>query len=174
MAQVFDNFLSLRKNGVSILFTHHHRKPGVQQSRDAGHSLRGSSDILASLDSHLMVDPNKEGTKLRITQNKMRVAEKLEPFEITIVKSDGRLQFEYDDVVDTEHKKDNAKADILEILEHGPLSTQQIKEELNGRVGVNSIGDALKELVVEQRLGVKVGQKNKKTYTLMEEPNSDI
>lgn len=175
MAQLFAHFNPLLKLGVTVLFTHHHRKNSVGQSKPGSQNMRGSSDILASVDCHLMISRNKDEHKLRISQEKLRVAEELKPFEVNIVSDGEYLSLEYGSpVAEHETRQEEARADILELLEQGAMSQGEIKQLLKGRFGGNSTGKALAALVAEGVIIETVGDKNKKTYELVSEPEAAV
>ena len=78
----------------AILFIHHHRKPQGFGQKTNSQSIRGSSDIIASLDSHLAVDRRDEN--LTITQTKMRLQKELKPFKAKLgLTAEGKQIFEY-------------------------------------------------------------------------------
>lgn len=172
MSKVFESFRPLLKHGVTILFTHHHRKESAFQSKNASQSLRGSSDILASVDCHLMIERNREESKIKITQNKLRVQEELKPFEVKVVSLEDKISFEYaGEITEVEIKRDLAKPLILKAVENGEKSQQELKLLLKGKIGGNAAMAAIRELVEDGQLIEKSGAKNKKSYIIPGEQN---
>lgn len=149
VAEIFATIKQLTRMGVSVLFTHHHRK---QVSQDDSQSLRGSSDILAAVDAQISVQ--KENKMLKFTQNKLRDAEELKPFMVIVNTTDTSLGFEYDgENVQTVKKKEKAQNLILENLKNGSKTRVELSTILkNQDIGENKINDALKDLVREEKI----------------------
>lgn len=145
MAEVFKYLRRFCNNGIAILLTHHNRKPGVAQS--GGNEMRGSSDILASIDSHIGLT-RKEST-LHFHQTKQRYTEELKPFKVCVV----------DNETLTLHYGGNAKDDddyklkemVLKLLADNAgvnqLQLSQILDNENAHVNEHKLRKILKELV---------------------------
>jgi archaellum biogenesis ATPase FlaH len=95
IAKAFAGMRKLADNDRAILVIHHHSKPQQGfRKRKASHSIRGSSDILAAVDSHLAID--REDTVVTITQTKMRLQPELAPFKAALVPTpEGPSSFAY-------------------------------------------------------------------------------
>jgi len=167
VAEVFECIREISKLGVAVLITHHHRKQSFLQRGATDQSLRGSSDILASLDGHLMVERNDLENVLQIRQTKIRVAEEIKPFEVKIVKSyEGLVSLEYSgELAEAKVKKEVAKDLLLALLTEEEIDRATIDLQLSGQVGKTAIGTALQELVTEELIKEHVGPKNKKHYS---------
>ena len=148
MAKVFQSLQKIIKAGASIIFTHHHRKQQKGEKVN-GQSMRGSSDILAAIDSHLTLARNRdEEGRLVLTQTKLRQAEPLPVFEVSIIKGEkGPSNFEYLGDYDVKKKKsEEAIEAILSLLEEGMMSRTDIVNALKEGedIGKASAGDAIK------------------------------
>lgn len=93
MSKVFQKLRSFTKQDVAILVTQHHRKMGTM-SMGAGNEMRGSSDILAAVDSHVGV-ARKEKFYLTFTQEKQRYDVELDPFQVKVNVDEDNFSFEY-------------------------------------------------------------------------------
>lgn len=93
MSEVFKHLRRLTDIGVSVLLTHHNRKPGVIRS-GVGNEMRGSSDILASVDSHIGIT-RKDKWYLTFDQTKQRYALELDPFEVKVSADEETFSFEF-------------------------------------------------------------------------------
>jgi len=94
MSAAFSGMKKLVADDRAILFIHHHRKPQNFSQKTSNQSIRGSSDIIASVDSHLAVDRREEN--ITISQTKMRLQKELKPFRATLgLTADGKQIFEY-------------------------------------------------------------------------------
>lgn len=156
MAKVFCGLQDAIKAGASILFTHHHRKAQARagQNNNPGQNMRGSSDILAAVDCHIVVEKNRdEEDKLAIKQPKCRQGEELKPFEVRVLKEafddKGRAcpsGFEYAGGYDEKKKKGEEVAiELLNILaEEGVRSRPDIIEDLREDYGRDVIDQGLK------------------------------
>ena len=162
-----DIFRQLKKfssAGIAVLVTHHHRKQQGFGSSDPSQRIRGSSDIFASLDSHLALE--SEGNDLHVYQTKMKVARALEPFKI---KKDESWHLTYGGKIDgKELQKDKAKTAILVILKDGPSDRRSIEAKILevAQIGKTAVGKALTELESKKELLVKIEGKKKKIYSL--------
>lgn len=167
MSEVFKAIMSLCTAGMTIVLTHHERKEGFMKS-SASNRLRGSSDILAAVDSHISVKRDKEDrTKLIIEQSKLRCDKELDVFEVSAKENSGRFVLEYLGAhSEASTKKETAKDLIVEILEESKdgLSKKEIAEKIKEAesIGGRTTHSALKELVAEKIVYEKPGLKNEK------------
>ena len=169
MAYFFDKIRELIKMGASVLITHHHRKELGYGPKDHSQSIRGSSDISAAVDSHLSVE--KKNEEVIVYQNKLRVAESLKPFKITISHDEFRknITLLYNgELPEQELKKDKVKTIILEILKDSEYSREELNTKILASIntGKNSILVALKDLETEKLIRTRKEAKNKRFYSL--------
>lgn len=165
ISEIFRTLSVLQSMGVTVLITHHHRKDSVNQPNKKSQSLRGSSDILANLDTHLSVD-KKSKNLLEITQTKSRDAEEIGSFAVTVVSSENSVDFQYaGESVST--SKDMAKVQIMDRLkDFQEVTRNDLIALLKGSIGENAISDAVKELISESQIEERRGEKNKKFYSI--------
>lgn len=174
IADLFEPIKSLTRGDVSVLLTHHHRKQSATGKNSPSQSLRGSSDILASIDTHIAVTRNLRDKRLVFEQSKSRYAQEIEPFEVNIVSGPNKsVSLEYEGVAEREPlSKDQAKEGILSILSLGPTTRAEIETELT-LVGKSAIAVALRELVADGTAEVEMGAHGKKTY-MLKNPDSQL
>lgn len=167
IADLFEPLKHLARDGVTILLTHHHRKQPIGMRSSSSHNLRGSSDILASVDTHLAITHNKTDKRLVLDQNKSRYAKEIAPFEVTIIEDNGKVFLEYEGELRKEpFTKDQAKEGILSMLALGPQTRAELEKDLP--VGKSAIATALKELTSDGLVRATVGARGLKTYALAE------
>jgi Fe2+ or Zn2+ uptake regulation protein len=174
MSKVFSFLKQFNKHGLSVIFTHHNRKQGAFM-RNPSQDMRGSSDILASLDCHLAVE-RKEGY-IVITQTKLRQEQEIKAFKIGVINEENEFRFEYwGEAEETQTKKGNAKEAIKDILsrESKPMYRKEIFEAVKNDgldIGYKTFENAIKEMIVKEELFEKRGEKNK-TYCSLLRDNS--
>ena len=151
VARVFKVLQAFTKAGISVFFTHHNRKPSEGRSGNPAHEMRGSSDILAVIDSQLYLTKKKdEKGVLVIEQGKSRYDKELKPFEITITENaDGKPSaFEFKGFVEFKPKKAKAEEALDEMTqllsEKSTMSRPEIHEALIEQHGKSTIDDAIK------------------------------
>ncbi len=174
IAEVQYRFKILLELGVSIIFIHHHGKEGFFK-REAGDKLRGSSDILAMLDCLLIVE-RKDDLTLKITQAALRSDKPIESFLVKFPTfTDGDTGFKFLDFLESEVEKvDQAKEDILSLLESGIQSQTEIIQKLTptGKYGSTTVKNAARELLELRKIDYVV-QGNKKLYILIDQEVED-
>lgn len=111
MAKVMNEIKKLVADDRAIVVVHHHKKEqGGFQRKSGAQSVRGSSDIFASLDCHISVERKED--HLVLTQNKLRIQPQLDPFKVSVIKADNyAISFIYDGTDTTRQDK------ILEVVE---------------------------------------------------------
>jgi hypothetical protein len=147
MAKVFSSLQKVIIAGASILFTHHHRKQVGYGNSNLGQSMRGSSDILAAVDCHITIEKKKdEENRLIIRQTKLRQAELLLPFEISILKGEfGPSGFEYvGDFDEKRMKAEEVSSIVTSLLVDGMKNRTEIHEILKGEFGKTAIDEGIK------------------------------
>lgn len=163
MAIVTRELKSLQDAGAAVLFTHHHRKQSFLQKNTSSESMRGSSDILASVDCHLAVDKLEE--EIKITQSKLRQEMALKPFKIKLTSSVDHCEFSFcGEVAEEKEKIDQARTDILTALEEGEASRTSLIDRFQGLYGSKTIDAALKSFTTEEAT-VRIGEHGRKYYS---------
>ena len=169
MARIAEALKEFTKSGMSVLFTHHHRKQSPFGGKNLSQSLRGSSEILAFVDCHLAVEKTEE--HLIISQTKLRQAEELRPFKVGIRDEDDKVIFEYLGEHDEVKKKiEEAKILIVDyISEHDGATRQEMIQALGAQVGERTLSEALRSLENKEEIRSLRGSHGKKTYYLPEQ-----
>lgn len=169
MSKTFLYLKQFNKNGITVIVTHHHRKQ-KQFGSSPSQEMRGSSDILASLDCHIAVERNDE--EVTIHQPKLRQDEEQKPFKLKFSRDEnGLFFFLYEGEADDFKKKiDQCKEAVLELLkENGKLFQKEIFELLKTSglaIGEKTLRTALDDLVENELLNKAKGEKNKTYYSL--------
>ncbi len=176
MASVFSLLRKITNEGITVIFTHHHRKKGNNQS-GGSQEMRGSSDILASLDCHLSVDSEKGENSVKVTQNKSRYAEEIGSFTLNVIKDGENLSFEIDG--DIEEQQSN-KSIVEEAIVHAlALNTELCKTDIlrllkqDGiKVGNSTLLNTIKRMVKKGVIQEKQGEKNTTLCSLVKPEES--
>lgn len=175
---VFKIFKRLTLNGTSVLIAHHNRKQQMGFNSPS-QSVRGSSDIMASLDTHLaVVRPDPE--TVNFTQTKLRQAEPVKDFKVKIVSTSTSLDLVYEsELAKVLLSKDQAKEEIIEHLDRAGSANRSGFRKYLSKLGTSAIDVALRELEHEGTIGVRKGPKGKKSYSLIQPrlplpPTNDI
>lgn len=146
MATLFSVFTSLRHDfGCAIVFTHHLRKMGF--IRDLGQRVRGSSDILAYVDS--MLGMTKVETAYTLWHLKNRDGDLIKPLSLSVEDTDkSTTVIRVTGEVDEEStKREQARDLIMGALADG----DKLREELaaftrEAGISDRTLASALKEL----------------------------
>ena len=167
MSRVANLLKQITKNGITVIFTHHNRKSSIFRS-DPSQDMRGSSDILASVDCHLAV--KKKDTTIVVTQTKLRHAKENNPFQLRVNGGNDKVEFEYLGEIDKEKSKvEIIKDSVKDVLENEvrPLNQKQMTELIReGGITVNpgTLRIALGEL--EGQIYTRPGYRNANYYSL--------
>lgn len=171
VAAMFKKLKELTATGVAVIFLHHSRKQSFGNRGGAGESMRGSSDILAAIDSHLLLEKTKDGVK--VTQTKLRQDEAVRPFSLRVV-IEGGFDFEYlGEVEEVLDKVTQAREEIVGLLRENKITRQEMIESLKSICGSVTIGRALKGLLAEKVIAKSVGMNNTHTYYLVEDTEGE-
>lgn len=153
IAEVHTRFKKLLINeNLTIVFVHHHGKEGLIKRKNKADKLRGSSDILAMLDSLLVIEKNSEDT-LKLTQAALRQDKQVEPFIIQFINEDEK-HFNFIDYIEEEANKENTvKELILSYIDGEPIETPRIIEHsVSLGFGTTTTKNALKSLLKEKKI----------------------
>lgn len=170
MAQTSSYLRKLMGKEHTILFTHHHRKERIFDPNQIGNSMRGSSDILASVDAHIaiqMKSTDEEHTReITVYVSKQRQAEEIGPFKLKMTSIDDQVAFEYAGKEDIQKTKlERTKLIVMEIL-NTELATQEIIDRVSqvDTIGKTMVSRALKSLEQDKLIKKEVGSAGKHTY----------
>lgn len=131
---LMDYFKEFTKRGITILISHHNRKESFLNPKEPSQVLRGSTAILANLDSLLAVEnvrKTEQTIELIITQSKLKQGKSMSPFKLNLIEEDGKMKFEYGGEIEDEVRKlEKTKEAIIELLKHGERYTGEIVHTL--------------------------------------------
>lgn len=178
MSKVTRAIGTLTSQERSVVFIHHHKKEQAGSKNSGTNSVRGSTDIFASLDFHLGIKRNSDG--LTVQQHKLRVQQELQPFNVDLVCgiTNSDIAFKYAGV-------DTSRQDRLEEIMESmktmlfEAAGEEIgrKDLIDGSAASNKQGaEALKKLVADEVISYRVGTNGRHLYTYgpqMEEPTLD-
>ncbi|MBX4181765.1 AAA family ATPase, partial [Candidatus Parcubacteria bacterium] len=149
---VMSNVQELTKLGATVLYIHHHRKDGLfKGNRSQG--MRGSSAFSGINDSHLVVEKENVDNELKINiyHEKSRRGETEKGFSVKLVNvGEEGIRIEFGEELEEQKlKKEQAKDAILEIIEGGDKSRQELIQTTASltKVGDRTIKEAIKELL---------------------------
>lgn len=148
MQKILDQMKKIAREGVTVIFTHHHRKKGLFEKGSSAESSRGSSAINAAISGHISLDEEERelGLYLIIRHLKSKAGEKLPPFEIKIVKEENKVKFVYDgEFKQAEKKIKQTKDEIMDLLKDGKWKATKDFEE-NIKVSKTILRQALTSL----------------------------
>ena len=167
IAKVFNLFKRITKNNITVIFTHHNRKTGIMRSANPSQDMRGSSDILASVDCHLAIERKPKEDLIIVHQTKLRQGEEMKPFKLNIINDENELKLEFaGDLDEIQTKKTDFKEAIKDILEErdAPMYKKEIYDTLktNGiEGGYSTFKKAFQEMIDTNTLFEEKGEKNK-------------
>lgn len=166
MAFVFSKLKRITEIGASVVFTHHNRKQSFFSKKISAESMRGSSDILASVDCALAVE-SSDGL-IKITQTKLRQDMPINSFKLKVTSLEDKVLFDYDgEFNDDKEKIDNAKDAILTLLTESEKTRAELQELFKGIYGIKTIDNALESLK-DKGMKVRIGERGKKYFSLGE------
>jgi hypothetical protein len=175
MSEVLSHFHLITKAGIAVLIIHHDTKGGYAKP-DSSNTLRGSSDILAIADVHIVLHmPRNSKNKLTVMQLKNRDDELIDDFELVAKSNDDktRLRFEYaGEAPKRIGKPERTDAAILGLLANGePQFQEQIIGALKGTEGTGGekmVADRLKILLDADVLTFTLGPNGQHLYELLQ------
>ncbi len=176
MSKVASLLQKLTKKGVSVLFTHHNRKPSGSRLSNPSQDMRGSSDILASVDCHLGI--NRKEDVITITQTKLRQAEEIKPFTLSIIEENDELRFQFTGEVNSAKTRKVDFQEAIQIFlsqENKPMYKQELFEALKAagtEGGYSTFKTATQEMVEAGELFEERGEKNKTFVSLKQFPKT--
>jgi len=174
ISEVHSRFKEIQKMGATVVFVHHHGKEGFFK-RDNPDKLRGSSDILAMLDSLLVVD-KLDADRLKISQAVLRSDKPAVPFVVKFDSSTSPWKYEFLGTADIETEKlDEAKQDICELLGQGDKFQNDLVSAMveTKKYGATTIKNALKALDEEKSIKRWFEGKKKKCHLIKDDDKSE-
>lgn len=184
MQPILDNLKTLTREGITVIFTHHHKKKNLMDRGDTSESSRGSSAINAAIFGHISLEEveKETGTFLVFRHLKSKTTQKLAPFEVRIDREDG-VKFEmvgdYDDATRTAEKVKEAVYEVIkkngfyhwtsikEILRSGISNEKYVRMSLKGMSTTGILVSKSKIQLEEENPGrVFIGAKNSRFYQI--------
>lgn len=167
---LIDYFREFTAKDIAVLISHHNKKESFLNSKDPAQVLRGSSAILAGIDSLLAVEKFKElenRIEWIVSQAKLRQGRALLPFKVVFQEKDGVATLSYEGEVENEVKKrEKAKEMIKKLLSEGEKYSSEIVQQLIPfGIGERTIKSAITELKDNQEIKPRK-DKNKTYYSL--------
>lgn len=138
MQPVMDNLKMLTREGITVIFTHHHKKKSPFDRGDGAESSRGSSAINAAISGHISLEEveKDDGKYIIVRHLKSKITEKLAPFEVKITVADGKVSFAHsgghDDVTKMAEKTKEA---VFEYLGKQGERWISVKEIVEAKIG---------------------------------------
>jgi hypothetical protein len=169
MQPIMDNLKMLTREGITVVFTHHHKKKSAFDKGTDSEASRGSSAINAAVFGHISLEEvhKDDGTKRIIVRHlKSKSTQKLEPFEIEIQIDENKLNFNYtgefqgapilaekakDDVFER-LKKENRWLSVKNIVEMGVAQERYARTALTSLVNVG-LADKLTRTQLDKKYG---------------------
>lgn len=173
MAKVSEKLRLFSKAGIAVILIHHHKKSNGHNWDNMGDDImRGSSDIAASVDTHLIIKSNKNNNFLTLKAGKFRYSAPISDAKIEIIKSGEEIiEFRYagESKEKAEEKYDEAIEEIRNLFnDEEKKSREEIHKTLREAFGFGRdvIDSAVKEAVnrkIIERVK-KEGQKGNKAF----------
>lgn len=165
MAGIFKHIKELNKSGLTVIFTHHNRKQGVNKS-DPSQSMRGSSDILAYVDCHVGIERKNREESIDVIQTKNRFVSEIKPFTLNILNDGRKFQFVYaGEVKKKEQDPKETENAILNILEKlHTAGVNEIYEATDKKIGIVRIRKTLKKMTFDGLIESYTKDHNKEVF----------
>ena len=165
MSQVLDCFKKLADKGITCLVLHHNKKKTKMDDSSGGDLMRGSSDILASCDIHMVV--KKGDGKITISQTKNRYRDEIRPIDTKFETSPKQVEFRFLGYEKTKEEwKTVLKNQVYNFAEENPdlKKTELISKfcEVNDTAGKTKINNIVNEMLKDYMLIETKGPKNAK------------
>jgi archaellum biogenesis ATPase FlaH len=169
--RLIDCLKELTKKGASVLVSHHQRKERFMDSKDPSQMLRGSSAILAGIDSLLSIEnPKSTQLELVISQSKLRQGKPISPFRVNLVEEEGKMRFEFIGEIETEITKlERTKEAVSGLLkEKERYQTEIIQTLIPLYFSERTIIRAIEELKLDKRVKIRTGERRRVYLSLAE------
>lgn len=174
MSKVLNYFKMITDSGIACLILHHHRKNSMYAGT-AGEAMRGSGDILASVDVHMSLT-RKENT-VTISQTKNRFCEEIKPVSASLIYKDGKLKFQFVGYEkDKEEKAKELEDNLFSFINYNQgVNKSELAEAFKQSAGVAAgrVQKGVDSLIKSGRIKTTRGEKNSiKLYVDL--PNNEM
>jgi len=160
ISNFFGSLRALLKDVKAIFVIHHLKKLGIDQKSN-NESARGSSDIIASVDSHWILEKVKEANDLLVLKNtKNRISKELEDVTFKITSDEDSIKLDYSNIriEELEHKTQKTIRLIKECIDvYNEANFEQIASFVKDGDGYsqNLIRKLLKDLENTEQIKVR-------------------
>lgn len=167
MSKVLNYFKKLNDNGIACLILHHHRKNSIYAG-STGEAMRGSGDILASVDVHLAI-ARKDST-ITLSQTKNRFCEEIKPVSATFTYRNGKLFFQFNGYQkDKEEEARDLDDNVASFIgANQGVNKSELTEAFrqNTGIAIGKIQKSINRLIEDGKINAIRGEKNSlKLYT---------
>jgi len=171
--ELMDCFKEFTKKGITILTAHHLRKESFMNSREPNQVLRGSTSILANIDSLISVEKIKEAgqvIELILVPSKLRQGKLASSFKIKLIEEEGKMTFQFNGNLEGEEGKlEKAKEMVIETLKNGErYRTEIIQVLIPFYFKERTIQRAISELEEEKKIKPRKGEMKRIYFSLTE------
>lgn len=170
MQIVMESMESFTKEGITVLFLHHHRKESGFSPSSASQNLRGSSVILSRVDSQSVISGKGDAgttTRIRYSQEKLRNGKKEKPFELFLEEDELGVYIKHAGEIKVENSKmDKAIETIQKLLAIDGKTKEEVCDLLKKEdVQERTTSTALRKL--ENSGAIKKTKKGKKNFYII-------
>lgn len=166
MQKVMEGFESLTKEGITVLFVHHHRKGNGLTGPTQTENMRGSTVIGSRVDSQSFIKKEAEidaYIELKYSTEKLRNGKKEKTFTLYIDNDESGISLRYGgENIEEELKRDQAHDLILENLTSGSKSRDELLDILKkNEIGARTGSDIIRKMSMGKLIKTeKSGKKN--------------
>lgn len=171
MSQVLDCFKKLADKGITCLVLHHNKKKTKMDDSSGGDLMRGSSDILASCDIHMVI--KKGDGKVTISQTKNRYSDEIRPIDVKFEANNNKVEFRFLGYQKTKEQWEYVyEMDIYNFTKENPnlKKTTLVREfcEYNDSIGKSKVSFLINKMLKNGDLIEEKGDKNAKYIRVSE------
>lgn len=170
MSGVSRNLKLFNAAELTVLFTHHNRKKGLNNG--GAEAMRGSTEVRAAVNSHLAVEKKGKGNFV-INQTKLWEAEETPDFRVSVdVAADESVRLNYAGSVDRPERRGQVGEAIVSLLaqEGRPMLQKEISDGVKDVGGDKMVSEVLSGLTESGTLRLEKGERNAHLYSLAESP----
>lgn len=167
MSGVLDAFKKIADSRIACIVLHHNKKRNRLDGNSDGDSMRGSSDILASCDIHMVIKKNEN--VLTVSQSKNRYCEEIRAFDIEFLNHEDKEECEFRMLGDRKTKdewNDVLKRDIWDFIEENPNMKKTVLVSgfcnYNDKAGKTKVSNLINQMLKDGDLKEVKGERNVK------------
>lgn len=169
MSELFNQLRRLADNGIAVLIAHHNRKGSAGGSYSPAGDMRGSSDILASVDCHMAFSRHNSGDYVTVHQTKNRYMREIAPFKLRFIDNGDTSEFLLMDVMQTKDEiRSQLRDSVLSSITENPGYTKQklLDALVDSGLSIKNwlLGEIIEELIADEKVESKPGSRNAVHY----------